>query len=134
MSLINYDGSTYNKCHILKFFFIIFVIFLLLFAVQIVLSSRTVDYRNVPFTIFTVLGTTTVMKAKSSESFICDDTSRNRFPISSTTPSNDSFDVYRRKSLTQYCNIVPIPRSNWSKTRGYTEQDVAFVIFTRHCR
>ena len=65
-----------------------------------------------------------------SKSFICDNTHLNRFPISSTTPSNHSFDIYRRKTLDPYCNIVPIPQTNWSKARRYTEQDIAFVIFT----
>jgi hypothetical protein len=95
-----------------------------------ILSRQTVIYRTEPLTIFTKLGITTLIETKSSESFICDDTNLNRFPISSTTPLNDSFDVYRRKNLIQYCNIVPIPRSNWSKTYEYTENDIAFVIFT----
>ena len=71
-----------------------------------------------------------ISRVKSDESFICDEKNSNRFPVSSTTPSDLDFDSYRRKSLIQYCDIVPIPRSNWVKTRQFTEQDVAFVIFT----
>ena len=68
--------------------------------------------------------------SKSLESFICDKTDTNRFPVSSTTSFSDSFDVHRKTVLGQYCNIVPIPRSNWTKHHMYTEQDIAFVIFT----
>lgn len=71
-----------------------------------------------------------ITRNRSTESFICDHTNLNRFPVSSTAPSNLDFDVYRRKTLMQYCDIVPIPRSNWIRKRQYTEQDVAFVIFT----
>ncbi|CAF3636726.1 unnamed protein product [Rotaria sp. Silwood1] len=64
------------------------------------------------------------------ENFICDNTSIDRFPTSSTTPSNDSFDIYRKNSLEKYCNIVPIPRRNYTKPQTYTQEEVAFVIFT----
>ncbi|CAF1499709.1 unnamed protein product, partial [Rotaria sp. Silwood1] len=57
--------------------------------------------------------TTATVHLKSFKSFICDDTSINRFPISSTIPSNDSFDTYRKIALEKYCDI-----------------DIAFVIFT----
>ena len=50
--------------------------------------------------------------SKSLESFICDKTDTNRFPVSSTPSFNDSFDIYRKTTLEKYCNIVPIPRSN----------------------
>jgi hypothetical protein len=66
----------------------------------------------------------------SLESFICSNSHINRFPVSSTTPSNDSFDVYRKNSLEKYCDIVPIPQHNWSNPQAYREEDVAFVIFT----
>ena len=62
-------------------------------------------------------------------SFICDNKSINRFATSSTTPSNDSFDVYR-KTLEKYCSIVPIPRDGWIKAKTYVENDIVFVIFT----
>ncbi|CAF2087269.1 unnamed protein product [Rotaria magnacalcarata] len=65
-----------------------------------------------------------------SESFICDKRNIRRFPVSSTTPTNDSFDVYRKSSLEKYCDIVPIPRYNWSSPKSYTENDIAFIIFT----
>ncbi|CAF2931094.1 unnamed protein product [Rotaria sp. Silwood2] len=64
------------------------------------------------------------------ENFICDNTSVNRFLVSSTTSSNDSFDVYRKHSLEKYCKMVPIPRRNYQKPKTYTEDEVAFVIFT----
>jgi hypothetical protein len=64
------------------------------------------------------------------ESFICDNTNVNRFSPSSTTPSNNSFDAYRKSTLQKYCDIVPIPRRGWINAKTYTEQDVAFVIFT----
>ncbi|CAF4142844.1 unnamed protein product [Rotaria sp. Silwood2] len=64
------------------------------------------------------------------ENFICDNTNVTRFPVSTTTSPNDSFDVYRKNSLEKYCDIVPIPRRNYSKPKVYTEEEVAFVIFT----
>jgi hypothetical protein len=67
---------------------------------------------------------------KPFESFICDNINVNRFSSSSTTSPNDSFDIYRKTTLQQYCNIVPIPRSGWTNARTYTEKDIAFVIFT----
>ena len=67
---------------------------------------------------------------RSFDSFICDNTSINRFPVSSTALANDSFDIYRKNTLEKYCNLVPIPRRNWTSPLTYTEQDIAFVIFT----
>ena len=67
---------------------------------------------------------------KVAGSFICDDIDINRFPESSSTPSNDSFDSFRRSTLGKYCEIVPMPRANWTKPQRYTETDIAFVIFT----
>ncbi|CAF1014834.1 unnamed protein product [Rotaria sordida] len=64
------------------------------------------------------------------ENFVCDKTSINRFPVSSTTPSTDSFDIYRKTTLEKYCNMVPIPRRNYIKPKTYTEDEVVFVIFT----
>lgn len=64
------------------------------------------------------------------ESFICDKTEINRFSSSSTTSSSDTFDVYRKVNLQNYCNIVPIPRGGWKKAQRYSEKDIAFVIFT----
>ncbi|CAF2129713.1 unnamed protein product [Rotaria magnacalcarata] len=64
------------------------------------------------------------------ESFICDNTRIDRFPQTSTTPSNNSFDVYRKNNLENYCSIVPIPRGGWTKATNYTEKDITFVIFT----
>lgn len=62
--------------------------------------------------------------------FICDYREIDRFPKSSTTPSNDSFDLYRKTYFNQYCDIVPIPRSIWIKPKTYSERDIVFVIFT----
>ncbi|CAF1115135.1 unnamed protein product [Rotaria sordida] len=76
------------------------------------------------------MNTITIAHRKSFTSFICDDTSVNRFPVSSTTPSNDSFDIYRKISLEKYCNIVPILRRKWLNSQTYIEDDIAFVIFT----
>ncbi|CAF1471474.1 unnamed protein product [Rotaria sordida] len=76
------------------------------------------------------MNTITIAHRKSFTSFICDDTSVNRFPVLSTTPSNDSFDIYRKSFLEKYCNIVPIPRRKWLNPQTYTEDDIAFVIFT----
>ncbi|CAF3412177.1 unnamed protein product, partial [Rotaria sp. Silwood2] len=70
------------------------------------------------------------LKAQSFESFICDNINTNRFSASSTTLSNDSFDIYRKNTLEKYCKIVPIPRSGWENAKTYTEKDIAFVIFT----
>jgi len=149
MNPINDDKPTPPKWHIFKTFFIIFIIFSFLFVLLIAIPRLTIFYRNysIPIVFQPLKNTTNVIqiienttkiigitnriiKVNSAESFICDNTDVNRFPVSSTTPTDDSFDVYRKKSLTQYCNIVPIPRSNWSKTHEYTEQEVAFVIFT----
>ncbi|CAF3440054.1 unnamed protein product [Rotaria sp. Silwood1] len=69
-------------------------------------------------------------KLQSFESFICDNININRFPPSSTTQTNDSFDIYRKNTLEKYCGIVPIPRSDWENAKTYTEKDMAFVIFT----
>ncbi|CAF1093872.1 unnamed protein product [Rotaria sp. Silwood1] len=73
---------------------------------------------------------TTIVHHKSFESFICNNTNIKRFPVSSTTSSNDSFDIYRKISLEKYCNIVPIPRRTWFNAQTYTEDEIAFVIFT----
>ncbi len=64
------------------------------------------------------------------ENFVCDHTNINRFPSSSSIPSNDSFDIYRKNTLEKYCNIVPIPKRGWTSAKTYTEKDIAFVIFT----
>jgi hypothetical protein len=64
------------------------------------------------------------------ESFICNRIDINRFSSSSSTPSNDSFDIYRTNTLRTYCDIVPIPKRAWISAKTYTEKDIAFVIFT----
>ncbi len=64
------------------------------------------------------------------ESFICDKTTIDRFSSSSTTPTHDSFDIYRKSALQKYCDMVPIPRSGWTSAKTYNEKDIAFVIFT----
>ncbi|CAF1412077.1 unnamed protein product [Rotaria sordida] len=73
---------------------------------------------------------TTIIHRKPFESYICNNRNINRFPSSSTTPSNDSFDIYRKISLEKYCNIVPIPQHKWFNAQTYTENEIAFVIFT----
>jgi hypothetical protein len=140
MNPIHDDKPKSHKWPIFKTCFIIFIIITILFALFFVMPLQTIFSQN--YTLLPLLNINTssvskiiktvpnVIKRNSTESFICDNTGVNRFPVSSTTPSDDSFDVYRKKILLQYCNIVPIPRTNWSKTYEYTEQEVAFVIFT----
>jgi hypothetical protein len=114
-----------NKINSLSIYIIIFIILTFVFGLLISIPHHiSID------PILNLTRTINIGNVKSFESFICDNTSINRFPISSTTPSNDSFDIYRKKSLEVYCNIVPIPRHNWSNSKTYIEQDIAFVIFT----
>lgn len=63
-------------------------------------------------------------------SFICDNRTKNRFPVSISTPSNNAFDRHRQVTLNGYCDLVPIPRNDWKKALSYTEDEIAFVIFT----
>jgi hypothetical protein len=131
MNPINNDERTSHKRHILKIYFILCILFSFVFALLIFIPRETTSYHYYPVTTFRKLQTTKrVIKVNSFESFVCDDRNLNRFPISSTTPSNDSFNIYRKNNLAQYCDIVPFPLCSWSKTHEYTEQDVAFVIFT----
>lgn len=67
---------------------------------------------------------------RSNSSYLCDDRQTNRFLPSTTSLVNQSFDHYRRQTLDPYCDIVPIPRQNWTKPITYLESDVVFVIFT----
>ncbi|CAM4876713.1 unnamed protein product [Rotaria socialis] len=86
--------------------------------------------RNVTNSQINITAIATTAAYRSFENFICDEKKINRFTVSSTTSANDSFDVYRKTTLEKYCDIVPIPRRDWSPPKSYTENDVAFVIFT----
>ncbi|CAF1252375.1 unnamed protein product [Rotaria sp. Silwood1] len=73
---------------------------------------------------------TTNVSHQSIESFICNNTNISRFPISSTTPTKDSFEIYRKISLEKYCNKLPIPQDKWLNSQTYTENDIIFIILT----
>jgi len=124
---------TMNK----KYCLLISITFLvLIFFITILLSNANRATNNTSF-VFTRPehklnnnSLNTSINVQLFESFICDHTSINRFSLSSSTPSNDSFDIYRKNTLEKYCSIVPIPKHSWTSAKTYTENDIAFIIFT----
>mgnify|MGYP001045671752 CR=1 FL=1 len=107
---------------------VLIILFLIIFLSIVFLNYA--EYVSSPFNIFQIQIQTTTRPKLELQNFVCDQLNVSRFPVSSTTPSNDSFDVYRKQALEKYCEIVPMPRDNWTKPQRYAESDVAFVIFT----
>ena len=103
---------------------LVFVILIIVFIGN--MKNEKAISQNLPIILFTTKSTVN----QSFNNFICDYTDVNRFPLSSSTSPNLSFDIYRKTFLEKYCKIVAIPQSNWSSATTYKEQDVAFVIFT----
>ncbi len=124
------DDPTSLKRYFLPICFILFVLLLFLFGYLTKIPQQTLSYPIHSSIRSYSMQTFNHTFVNFFQSFICDQTNINRFPVSSTSSLNDSFDIYRRKSLEQYCNIVPIPRGNYSRPQTYREEDVAFVIFT----
>jgi cell division protein FtsI/penicillin-binding protein 2 len=120
--------SSNKKC-----FIIIRIIFFILISMIIIIIIKTghqICIAEMHTSLTHIQQEHKLDKIQSLESFICDRNSTNRFSQSSTTPSTDSFDSYRKTILKNYCNIVPIPTRGWTSAKTYTEKDIAFVIFT----
>lgn len=124
------EKSSTSKHFIFKISLVILILFTIVLALIGFKPYQSVVRFDFPVTAPSIIIKKDIDQVTSTESFICDEKTSNRFPVSSTTASELDFDTYRRKTLLPYCNIVPIPRSNWNKTRQFTEQDIAFVIFT----
>lgn len=71
-----------------------------------------------------------LLSARNNTSYLCDYRRTDRLVSSTSLPPNASFNYYRTQVLAQYCDIVPIPRNNWTKSISYAESDIVFVIFT----
>jgi hypothetical protein len=133
MNSIKHNKSLSNPTSNKKCFIIIRIIFFILVSLIIILIIKTghqICIAEMHTSLTHIQQEHKLVETQSLESFICDLNSTNRFSQSSTTPSNDSFDSYRKTILKNYCNIVSIPTRGWTSAKTYTEKDIAFVIFT----
>ncbi len=133
MNSIKHNKSLSNPTSNKKCFIIIRIIFFILVSMIIILIIKTghqICIAEIHTSLTHIQQEHKLDKIQSLESFICDRNSTNRFAQSSTTPSNDSFDSYRKTILKNYCDIVPIPTRGWTSAKTYTEKDIVFVIFT----
>ena len=135
MTLAKSDKSTLNR----NYQWMIGLVFLTLFLCVILLgmgrSASSNPYQLPTFntnTISSSYASSTLSPpiVRATSSFICDNRTENRFPLSISTPSSNAFDSYRRDVLVKYCDIVPIPQANWKNALTYREEEIAFVIFT----